>query len=240
MRAPVPLPDPETEPGARLPSEPAAAFAAFVIFRDLGASRSVPKAYRHNQGNTEAKSGQASGCWNAWAREYRWRERAEEWDRHLDRQARLAQVDAVKAMNSRQTRYAIAMQQKGISALLKLKAEEITAAEAQRLLTEGAKLERVALGQAAEIVRNEQAGESKTELVIVEKIVTTRAEARGDIPALPPVAGGADILPDSENGPPAALGPPGGAAHEKAGPAGSLEPGKALLDFDLPDDPPAP
>ncbi len=235
MHISEPLPDPETEPGARLPGEPAAAWAAFCAYRALGPRRSIRGAYRQRSGNEGATgNGQASGCWNAWARAYRWRERAEEWDRHVDREARLAHVDAVREMNRRQVELFQAVQAKALEALAKTTAEDLAPPDIVRWLVEATKGERLARGEVTEAVRNEQAGENKVTLEVVERIVRTRAEARDE---LPPATGGA--LPEGEGEPLGASGPPGGAAHDKAGPAGAMEPGKALLDFDLPDDPPA-
>jgi hypothetical protein len=224
-----PLPDPETEPGARLPGEPAAAWAAFCAYRDMGLTRSIRAAYRQRHGNEEAPAtGQPSGHWNAWARDWRWRQRAEAYDAHLDRQARLAQVEAVREMNSQHVRTFKAVRAKALQALAKITAEDLTPQDIVRWLVEATKGERLALGQVTEAVRSEQSGETKTELVVVEKIVRTREEARENTPALPPATGGADALPESERG------------LLDGGPAGAMDPRDALTseDLQLPDSPP--
>jgi hypothetical protein len=61
------------------PGETAKAFAAFVVFRDLGPERSVLKAYRQKTGKKQAK--QATGVWNGWATTHNWHSRAAAWER---------------------------------------------------------------------------------------------------------------------------------------------------------------
>jgi hypothetical protein len=217
----------EAEPGARLANEPAAAWAAFCAYRDMGPTRSIRAAYRQRSGaEGAAPGGQPSGHWNAWTRDWRWRQRAEEWDRFLDRQARLAQVEEVKAMNRRQVQAFRALQARAIQALAKVRAEDLSPQDIVRWMVEASKGERLALGQVTEAVRSELAGENKITLEVVERIVTTRAEARDP---LPPATGDADALPVSEGVPLAAL-----ESH------GESAVGDASLpaDFDLPDERP--
>lgn len=70
------------------PGESARAFAAFCIYRDLGAKRSLNAAYQEQSGSTST----APGTWTAWSREHAWVERAEAYDQHLE-QVRLAARD---------------------------------------------------------------------------------------------------------------------------------------------------
>jgi hypothetical protein len=78
----------------RLPDEPAAAYARFLCYRNLGPMRSIEAAYAAYAAEAEAipsRMGKAPkgpkkpspGNWKADARQYRWRERAEAWDVHL-------------------------------------------------------------------------------------------------------------------------------------------------------------
>lgn len=76
----------------RLPDESEEAYAAFLIYRDLGIIRSVLKAYRQKSGKITAK--QAPGQWNKWAKDYRWRARARDYDNYLASQ-RQAGIDRV-------------------------------------------------------------------------------------------------------------------------------------------------
>lgn len=67
----------------QLPNEPKEAFAAFVVYRDLGPTRGVVEAYRQSRGKPGAK--QATGTWNGWAKRYRWAPRAAAWDAKIDK-----------------------------------------------------------------------------------------------------------------------------------------------------------
>lgn len=83
------------EPWDRQQDENERAFAAFVAYRDLGAERTVPDAYRQAKRKPDAK--QADGTWNKWAKQYRWRERALAWDRHLSGKAAIGAARVAEA-----------------------------------------------------------------------------------------------------------------------------------------------
>ncbi len=57
-------------------------------YRDEGPSRSLASAYRQETGKEQA--GGPSGQWTGWYVQYRWKERAEAYDAHLEQQARAA------------------------------------------------------------------------------------------------------------------------------------------------------
>jgi hypothetical protein len=66
------------------------AFAAFVVYRDMGrAERTVPDAYRQAKRKPNAR--QANGTWNGWSIRWRWPERADAYDEHMDSEARAAE-----------------------------------------------------------------------------------------------------------------------------------------------------
>ncbi len=71
------------------------AFAAFEVYRDLGAPRTVVEAYRQKLGKPDAKY--ANGTWNRWAQHWHWPQRAAAWDDHLDEVTRQAQENAARA-----------------------------------------------------------------------------------------------------------------------------------------------
>lgn len=94
---------------SKLPGESSRAYAAFLEYRDLHRGRTLWKAlanYRHTkeqQNSTERATSKPfrgtifdrpmrgpkkvvlHGYWIRWARRYRWRERAAEWARWVDR-----------------------------------------------------------------------------------------------------------------------------------------------------------
>lgn len=65
--------------------ETSKAFAAFVVYRDLGPGRSYDKAYRAAKGQNKR---QASGRWREWAAKFDWLKRAQDYDAHIDLQTR--------------------------------------------------------------------------------------------------------------------------------------------------------
>jgi hypothetical protein len=91
----------------RQPSETRQAYAAFSLYRDLPPNaRSVERAYdlhraspgtAQNPGrspvlasDTRARTRRAPGTWSNWCVNWRWVDRAQEWDRHLDHLSREA------------------------------------------------------------------------------------------------------------------------------------------------------
>lgn len=99
----------DRKPWEQQPDESAEAHRAFSIFRDLGASRSVLKAYtktRPTVGPGEAQVGPPKnipGTWKKWAKRWQWQHRAQEWDKHL------AQIhDRVQERVEQRTAYRLA------------------------------------------------------------------------------------------------------------------------------------
>ena len=67
------------------------AYAAFLLFRDLGRSRTLEGAYlkslpeeKKQQKATKSNNLRPSGAWINWAIDHQWRERVHEWDRLKD------------------------------------------------------------------------------------------------------------------------------------------------------------
>jgi hypothetical protein len=108
-RIPNHPPEPSTplaassNPWDKLADESGPAHVAFLIYRDLGAARTLNAAYHAHlrsqgqggpdRGQAEAKAGasgpgngpppRVSGRWRTWAEAFRWTERAEAYDRHF-------------------------------------------------------------------------------------------------------------------------------------------------------------
>jgi hypothetical protein len=68
----------------RLPGETGAAFAAFCAFRDYGPERNIRKAVDAEE-KDEGKREKRYGVWRNWCTSYRWRERAADFDRYLEK-----------------------------------------------------------------------------------------------------------------------------------------------------------
>lgn len=71
------------QPWEQQPDESAQAFAAFKLYRDAGASRSVDAAYRASKGLQESIK-RAPGRWREWSLVFDWAHRASVYDEYLD------------------------------------------------------------------------------------------------------------------------------------------------------------
>ena len=67
----------------QLKSETPLAFAAFCAFRDCGAERTIRKAVESVE-NDKAKQAKRYNVFRNWSNQYRWRERAADYDRHIE------------------------------------------------------------------------------------------------------------------------------------------------------------
>jgi len=68
----------------RLTGETSAAFSAFCAFRDCGADRNIRKAVESVEKNPELQA-KKYRVWRNWCSQYRWRERAADFDRYLEK-----------------------------------------------------------------------------------------------------------------------------------------------------------
>jgi hypothetical protein len=67
----------------RIAGESSLAFAAFCAFRDLGPERNIRKAVEAAEKDV-SKRNKRYGVWRNWCTAFRWRERAVDYDRHLE------------------------------------------------------------------------------------------------------------------------------------------------------------
>lgn len=140
------------EPGGKLPEETARAFAAFCKYRDLDPSiRSIERAAR-TQPDKPARRAVVSQ-WHTWSSSYGWVARVEKWDEHVDRQNRLAQIKEAREMGERHARTARAIQAKAIERLQTLAATELKPGDVIRMLAEGIRIERTAVGLPSDHLR---------------------------------------------------------------------------------------
>jgi hypothetical protein len=87
----------------RLSGESAAAFAAFCIYRDLGAERNIRRAVDSVEKYATAQ-GKKYRVWRNWCAAFRWRERAADYDRYLEqlKQAELRKTIELQGERHRQ------------------------------------------------------------------------------------------------------------------------------------------
>lgn len=130
------------EPWAKQAGESAAAWQAFVRYRDMGAGRSTAKVAQ--------ALGKSKALMDRWCNRWSWVARAEAWDEELDRQRRDVQARAVREMAERQAKAGMVLQARGLEGLKFLSSDKLSAADAVRLVMEGAKLERLARGEPGE------------------------------------------------------------------------------------------
>ena len=72
----------------RLPGESGGAYAAFCAFRDYGPDRNIRRAVESALKSSErdaAKREKRYRVWRNWCTAFRWRERAEEYDRYMEK-----------------------------------------------------------------------------------------------------------------------------------------------------------
>lgn len=129
----------------RQPGEPLKAFKAFTIFRDMGDDRAVHKV-------REAGVRATANVLLGWANQHRWVERANAFDRYLDRRRVAAHVAEVEAMARREVQAGQVLQHTGLSwvkeqlSTEEQRAKNLSATSALRFVEKGIDLEREGLG----------------------------------------------------------------------------------------------
>lgn len=120
---------------------------AFERYWRLGSERSIEKL--HAAMSSEG-SGPSLRTLYEWSRRYRWQDRLAD----LERQARAAEdearVAAIREMQERQAKEGLLLQQKGAEWLAQIETEHASPEAAIRAVVEGARLERLARGEATE------------------------------------------------------------------------------------------
>jgi hypothetical protein len=93
----------------RLAGETGMAYAAFCVYRDYGPDRNIRRAVETalagdggETGTGKSKVEKRYRMWRAWAAQFRWRERAADYDRYLDR---LKQTEVRKTIEEQGERH---------------------------------------------------------------------------------------------------------------------------------------
>lgn len=126
-------------PWDRQPDEPATAYEAFRLYRDLTPSQ------RTNIAAVAEQSDMSTVDCLACATEWNWRVRAETWDEVCHRIDDAERLDAIRQMHAVHRRAGRAALTKAVQALNQLQPEEMTPPQIARLLDLGARLERSTL-----------------------------------------------------------------------------------------------
>jgi hypothetical protein len=131
---------------------------AFDLYVRLGPKRSLEELHRRLQEQPELiglSRGPNRSTLDAWSSALHWQARLQD----LELEARLrdqeAQVQALRDMDERQIKEALALQQKGIERLNQMNPDELPPSDAIRAVMEGMKAERLIRGQPTENIRQE-------------------------------------------------------------------------------------
>lgn len=133
------------------PSETERAYNAFCVYRDLGPRRTLVKTARiyYDLGENADVPGTSPKLRQikTWSATYGWVGRAHAWDIHVDEEARLDQIEAVKEMRKRHAAVANMTLGKAAERLRTAPTETLSIADAARLLDLAVKVERMARGE---------------------------------------------------------------------------------------------
>lgn len=134
------------EPWERQPQEPAKAFEAFCLYRDMKPKeRSVEKV-----GQKQGK--RWTGYMRDWSAKWKWVSRAAEYDSHMDKQARELDRKEREEMSKLHIKAARAMLTKALQGLQAIPPEEMSANDISRMIEVSSKLERLSRGESTESV----------------------------------------------------------------------------------------
>ena len=123
----------EIYPWERQPGETEKAYEAFLIYKNLGPGRTVTEVAKEL-----TKSRQLLARWSS---QYRWKDRASEYDRENERKEQIATQKARKEMIKRHIQIGTTLQGKAIQALKNISLDEMKPQDIERFLQFGTKLE---------------------------------------------------------------------------------------------------
>ena len=156
------------------------AYAAFLLYRDMGPLRSLRKAAdRFYNIKSESKQHQ----FLRWSTANNWVARCEAWDMEEERDRVTRQREEIRLMDDRQSKYGKGIQEIAMSNVYaitghiakdrkgKLINATINIEEARKLFETGLKAERIARGEVTEISERKHGGEIRiTEVEIKEQV----------------------------------------------------------------------
>ena len=143
----------EAEPWERQPGESAKAFEAFVLYRDMGTSRSTRK--------VSQQLSKSKVLIDRWSSANKWVERVSAWDSEQDRITREKQIEDIAKMRSRHTKLAESMLLKAAKALQKLQPEDMNSNNITRMVDVATQLERLSRGDTTDSIEIRDGGKSE-------------------------------------------------------------------------------
>ena len=156
-------------PWERQQGESEKAFAAFVIYRDLGEKRTITEV---------AKQLSRSRQWiNEWKDKWSWKERAALYDQEMQREARKAaraiMAGEYETMIKRQLAISLQLQSKAMKAMQELKPNKLTPKEIREWIKMGTDLERM---NRTLVEENEKQNAESSRMVADDPITTALKE----------------------------------------------------------------
>jgi len=143
--------DEELHEWDRLSGESSKAYAHFCLYRDMGQARSLRKLA------ADAKTASKLRQLQHWSSRWKWVERCQKYDDHLQYHDRLRQEKERKDMLTRHGKIAVLGQNLVVKGIEKLLADveqgkrDLSASDASRLLDVAVKIERLSRGEPTEI-----------------------------------------------------------------------------------------
>ena len=141
----------EQQPWEVQPNETPRAFSAFIVYRDIGARRSLRKAARifYEIPETEEMPFTSPKLrqFKTWSANFGWVGRGHAWDVHLDEETRYDNIVAVKEMRKRHATVANMAIAKSAERLRVLQSAELSIGDATRLFDLAVKVERLSRGE---------------------------------------------------------------------------------------------
>lgn len=188
------------EPWDRQAQESGKAYAAFIEYRDMGIERTTRK--------VAEKVGKNVSLIQRWSRAHGWVDRVAAWDQDLDRQARAAQIRAIRDMNDRHARTAVVLQTKAAERLRELQPSELSPETALRYIAEAVKLERVARGEPETITEERRRADEREiqrdlqDFIADPGFIRALQDAAAQVERTTPAGGDAGALgPENNRGP---------------------------------------
>lgn len=134
------------------------AFEAFALYRDQGSKRSTARVAR--------ELGKSKGLMDRWSSNWQWVRRVEEFEKNEERLYQAARHEQRRKMAERHAKTGELLQTAALTAMRKhygqnfelVTPEMLKSGDMLKFIVEGAKLERIALGEPADIVEQQHTG----------------------------------------------------------------------------------
>jgi|SRR5579885_2157768 len=147
-------------PWERQKGESHKAFAAFVVYRDLGAARCYTKVAQQLNVSRPLIA--------RWGSRWHWQVRIDAWEREQDRKRQQEADDARRQMVERHATIAMAFQNKVVERLQHLKPEELTPTNIERWMDVAVKIERLSRGVPTEITEVAEPGAGELDELVLD------------------------------------------------------------------------